>query len=165
VLQSGAGLGAERLGRGGSGRLRLGLGRGGLTESASKFHEAVGSGGGGGAGTAKSEAIAARGAAVDEDLDVREKANGGVEEIVGLHGLEAADEGGHLFEEGLVFLERSAATAVRAVGGAELLAAFGDAAARAAVGQDVDAFFEHGFPPSKRKGSPRRAFCQERYFS
>ena len=165
-MESGAGLGSEGLRRGGSGRLWLRPGRGLLAQSAGEFHEAIGGDADGGAGAGESDAMAARRASVDEGVDVGEKARGGVEEVCGVHGAEGVDEGEHLLEEGLVFLKRGAATALWLVGGAELLAAFGDAAAFAAVGKEVNAFFDHEqFPPSKRKGSPRRAFGWEKYSS
>jgi hypothetical protein len=146
--------------------LRLGCRR--LAQSAGNFDEAVGGDADGGGGAGESDAMAARRAAVDEGVDVGEKAGGGVEEVRGVHGAEIVDEGEHFFEEGLVFFQRSAAAALQTVSGAEFLTAFRDAAAFAAVGKEVDAFLDHErFPPSKRKGSPRRAFLlvRGRYFS
>jgi hypothetical protein len=130
-----------------------------LAQSAGEHHEAIGGDTEGGAGAGESDAMAARRAPVDEDVDIGEKAGGGVEEVCGLHGGEGVDEDAHFVEEGLVFLKRGAATVLRVVGRAEFLATFRDAATFAAVGKEVNAFFDHEQnPPSNRKGSPRRAY-------
>jgi hypothetical protein len=114
--------------------------------------EAVGGNADSGCGAGKGDAVFARRAAVDEEVDIGENAGGFVEESGGLHGVQAVDEGAHLTEEVLFFLERSAAVWMWAMGGAELLAAFGNAAAFAAVGKDVDAFFDHdGFLRAMKK--------------
>ena len=106
--------------------------------------------------------VVARGAAVDEDVDVGEKAAGFVEQIGDRHGTEGIGEGEETTHDVLALFERGAAAGQRAVGGAEVLAAFGDAAAFTAVEIEVDAFFDHDeFPPSNKKGSPWRALHGE----
>jgi len=112
-------------------------------KSAGGQDEAIGGDAESGSGAMKGDAVGARGATIDEGMDLGEEAGGGVEEVLGAHGLEIADEGPHFCEEGVVFLEYVAAAAPGAVGGAEFVSAFGDAAAFAAVGKEVGAFFDH----------------------
>jgi hypothetical protein len=156
---SGARVGEEA---GGGRRLRCRVGCGLRARALGEFRETVGGDTNGRAGAVEGDAMAARGAAVDEDVDVGEKAGGFVEQVGGRHGTEGIGEGEDLTDNVLVLLERGAAAGQRAVGGAEVLAAFRDAAAFTAFGIEVDAFFDHDeFPPSNKKGSPWRALHGE----
>lgn len=96
---------------------------------------------GGGAG--ERGAVAAGGAAVDEALDAGEGVAGFGEKVVEIHGLETIEIVKDLLVEGMVFFEKPAPAAGCAMSVAELLAAFGDAAALLTIGADVDAFFDH----------------------
>jgi hypothetical protein len=107
------------------------------------LREAIAGGGDRDGGAGEGGAIAAGGAAIDEAVDVGEGSAGGVEEIFEVHGFELVDIGEHLQEEGIVFFEKTTLTAVFAVSGAKLLAAFGDAAAFMARFVDVNAFLDH----------------------
>jgi hypothetical protein len=86
----------------------------------------------GGGGAAEGEAVAAPGAEVDEGVDGLEHGAGVAEQVVEGHEPEVIGEAGDMALEGLIFLEWAAAMR-GAVGGAEALAVFGDAAAAETV--------------------------------
>jgi hypothetical protein len=90
-------------------------------------------------------------------MDLGEDLEGGTQEQGEGQTGEVCGEFGDPGEECVVFCERGSA-AVGEMGGAEPLTAFWDAAATVAGGKKLSAFRDHDeFPPSKRKGSPRRA--------
>jgi len=150
--RSGSGLRWARLSWPGCGSLFAG-------EVEERLAEAGGGDVDGGGGAAEGEAITAPGAEVDEGVDGVEHVAGGAEQVVEWHEPEVIGEAGDMALEGLIILEWSAAMR-GAVGGAEALAAFGNAAAAETVFQGVsalrehirDEFREHGGPPGKQKG-------------
>ncbi|MFP5228806.1 MAG: hypothetical protein ACLGXA_14390 [Acidobacteriota bacterium] len=96
-------------------------------------------------------------AALNERFKEGEVVAGGVEEFVEGHFLQPVDERRHFFLESVEGFEWAAA--LSAMGGAKAIAALWDAAALAAVGEDMSAFFDHDvFPPAKEKARWRRAF-------
>ena len=129
----GGGLGVGELRRGGLSGLRV------LTVVEVHLPEAIG--GDGGEGAAVGEAVATRGAAVDEGVDIGEHGAGGIEQVGERHDFDVVDVAEHVPAAGFVFFEPAAAAVV---GGAETVAAFGDAAAIPAVFVEVSAFLDHG---------------------
>jgi len=134
----GGGLGVGELRRGGLSGLRV------LTVVEVHLPEAIGGDGDGGEGAAVGEAVATRGAAVDEGVDIGEHGAGGIEQVGERHDFDVVDVAEHVPAEGFVFFERATPAAAAVVGGAETVAAFGDAAAIPAVFVEVSAFLDHG---------------------
>lgn len=94
-------------------------------------------------GAGERGAVAAGGAAIDEAVDTGEGIAGLGEKVVEVHGLETIELVEDLLVEGMVFFEKAAPAAGSAMRVAELLTAFGNAAALLTTGANVDAFFDH----------------------